>query len=63
MKQEAYIKDVEEPKEWYKFMGRMQEFTYRNIMLGEAKIESNQIPEIQEISFDWSKLQDELAEY
>ncbi|EAR85621.2 hypothetical protein TTHERM_00420290 (macronuclear) [Tetrahymena thermophila SB210] len=61
-KQDTYIKDVEEPQQWLSFMDRMQELTYRNIMIGEATKGGVIDPEIQEVQFDWSKLQKELKE-
>ncbi|KAL4447074.1 hypothetical protein ABPG74_013926 [Tetrahymena malaccensis] len=61
-KQDTYIRDVEEPQQWLGFMDRMQELTYRNIMIGEATKGGVIDPEIQEIQFDWSKLQKELKE-
>lgn len=61
-KQEAYIKDVEEPHQWLNFMDKLQELTYRNLMIGEATKGGKIEPEVEEINFDWSKLQKEFKE-
>ena len=61
-KQETYIQDVEEPKEWLKFMDKLQELTYRHVLLGEATKGGFIDPEEQHINFDWSKLQSEFKE-
>lgn len=37
-------------------MDRLQELTYRNVMIGEATKGGKLDPEVFEIDFDWSKL-------